>query len=86
MHLWRFAISKASNTFELVALLWLENTKDERAEGTLRKIFYWLRKDIVPVFGAMLIAEIRPRRSSPRWGISRIAVRWRWLITSSARL
>jgi integrase len=52
----------ASNTFEVVALLWLEKTKAERAEGTRRKIFNWLRKDIFPVIGAMPIAEIRPRQ------------------------
>src|SRR5471030_2185102 len=52
----------ASSTFQVVALLWLEKTKAERADGTRRKIFNWLRKDIFPVIGAMPIAEIRPRQ------------------------
>ena len=51
----------ASQTFEVVALLWLEKTKAERSEKTRRKIFNWFRKDIFPAIGAMPIADIRPR-------------------------
>lgn len=51
----------ASQTFEVVALLWLEKTKADRSEKTRRKIFNWLRKDIFPAIGAMPIADIRPR-------------------------
>jgi hypothetical protein len=54
--------ASALNTFELVAMQWLEKTKAERAETTRRKIFNWLRKDIFPVIGAMPIADIRPRQ------------------------
>jgi integrase len=54
--------ASALNTFEVVAMLWLEKTKAERAETTRRKIFNWLRKDIFPVIGAMPIADIRPRQ------------------------
>lgn len=51
----------ACQTFEVIALLWLEKTKADRNDKTRRKIFNWLRKDIFPAIGAMPIAEVRPR-------------------------
>ncbi|WP_307173828.1 integrase arm-type DNA-binding domain-containing protein [Duganella sp. CF517] len=51
----------ATQTFQVVALLWLDKTKAERADSTRRKIFNWLRNDIFPVIGNMPITEVRPR-------------------------
>jgi integrase len=51
----------AAQTFEVVALLWLDKTKAERADSTRRKIFNWLRNDIFPLIGKIPIADVRPR-------------------------
>lgn len=51
----------AAQTFRLVALLWREKTKGERAERPRQKIFNWLRNDIFPVIGDMPIREVRPQ-------------------------
>ncbi len=51
----------AINTFQTVALEWLEKTKGSRMSSTQRKIENWLRKDVFPTIGKMPISSIGPR-------------------------
>lgn len=53
--------SAAANTFESVALEWMEKTAAERIESTQIKRKTWLEKDVFPFIGVMPIAEIGPR-------------------------
>jgi integrase len=51
----------AQHTFEVVARLWLEKTKSERAASTQEKVENWLAKDIFSVIGSQPISTISPR-------------------------
>lgn len=51
----------AANTFEAVALAWLDKTAAERIASTQDKITNWLEKDIFPFIGSMPISTIGPR-------------------------
>ncbi len=51
----------AQHTFEVVARLWLEKTKSERAASTQEKVQNWLTKDIFSVIGSQPISTITPR-------------------------
>ena len=51
----------AANTFEAVALAWLDKTATERIAGTQDKIKNWLEKDVFPFIGFMPITTIGPR-------------------------
>ena len=50
-----------ANTFERVALEWLEKTAAERMASTQGKVATWLQKDVFPYIGSMAIATIGPR-------------------------
>ncbi|WP_240538506.1 integrase arm-type DNA-binding domain-containing protein [Rhodoferax sp. PAMC 29310] len=50
-----------ANTFESVALEWMEKTAAERNAGTQLKRKTWLEKDVFPFIGAMPISKIGPR-------------------------
>ena len=51
----------AQHTFEVVARLWLEKTKSERAASTQEKVQNWLAKDIFSAIGSLPISTIGPR-------------------------
>ena len=51
----------AANTFEIVALDWLEKTKAKRKEITQEKVKTWLEKDTFPFIGKMPVSTIGPR-------------------------
>jgi integrase len=51
----------AQHTFEVVARLWLEKTKSERAASTQEKVENWLAKDIFSAIGSQPISTITPR-------------------------
>jgi integrase len=51
----------AQHTFEVVARLWLEKTKSERAASTQEKVQNWLAKDIFTTIGPQPISAITPR-------------------------
>jgi hypothetical protein len=51
----------AENTFESVALEWLDKTKGSRMSSTQKKIETWLKKDVFPTIGRMPISSIGPR-------------------------
>ena len=51
----------AANTFEAVALAWLDKTAAERIASTQDKITNWLEKDVFPFIGSMPISTIGPR-------------------------
>ena len=51
----------AANTFERVALDWLEKTKAGRKDSTQGKVTTWLKKDVFPYIGNMAISAIGPR-------------------------
>lgn len=51
----------AENTFESVALEWLDKTKGSRMSSTQKKIETWLRKDVFPTIGKMPISSVGPR-------------------------
>jgi integrase len=50
-----------ANTFERVALEWLNKTKAERMASTQAKVTTWLQKDVFPHIGGMAISTIGPR-------------------------
>lgn len=50
-----------ANTFERVALDWLEKTKADRGAGTQAKTTTWLQKDVFPYIGQMPMSTIGPR-------------------------
>jgi integrase len=49
------------NTFEKVALEWMEKTKADRMASTQGKVATWLQKDVFPYIGSMAISSIGPR-------------------------
>jgi integrase len=51
----------AQHTFEVVARLWLEKTKSQRAASTQEKVQNWLTKDIFSAIGSQPISTISPR-------------------------
>jgi integrase len=51
----------AQHTFEVVARLWLEKTKSQRAASTQEKVQNWLAKDIFSAIGSQPISTISPR-------------------------
>lgn len=53
-------LSASANTFEAVALSWLEKTKAARGPKTTKKVMSWLKKDIFPSIGKMPISTIQP--------------------------
>lgn len=55
------ALAEAANTFQVVALDWLEKTAANRAEVTQGKVRTWLVKDVFPYIGQMPIRTIGPR-------------------------
>lgn len=50
-----------ANTFERVALDWLDKTKADRGAGTQAKTTTWLKKDVFPYIGQMPMSTIGPR-------------------------
>jgi integrase len=50
-----------ANTFERVALEWLDKTKADRMASTQGKVTTWLQKDVFPYIGSMAISAIGPR-------------------------
>ena len=50
-----------ANTFERVALDWLDKTKADRGAGTQAKTTTWLKKDVFPYIGQMPMSAIGPR-------------------------
>lgn len=54
-------VAKAHNTFEKLAVLWLEKTVHERKPRTQTKLESWVRKDILPFIGHIPIEAIKPR-------------------------
>ena len=50
-----------ANTFEHVALEWLDKTKADRMGSTQGKVSTWLQKDVFPYIGSMAISTIGPR-------------------------
>lgn len=50
-----------ANTFERVALEWLDKTKADRMASTQGKVATWLQKDVFPYIGSMAISAIGPR-------------------------
>lgn len=54
-------IFAATQTFELVARLWLEKTAANRAATTRIKVIGWLEKDVFPYLGTAPVSTITPR-------------------------
>lgn len=54
-------IFAASQTFELVARLWLQKTAANRAETTRVKVTGWLEKDVFPYLGKAAVSTLKPR-------------------------
>lgn len=52
---------EATNTFEVVARVWLDKTAAKREPITQAKVKTWLEKDVFPFIGKMPIAGIGPR-------------------------
>ncbi|MBK9442901.1 MAG: integrase arm-type DNA-binding domain-containing protein [Comamonadaceae bacterium] len=50
-----------ANTFEKVALEWVDKTKADRMASTQGKVATWLQKDVFPYIGNMAISAIGPR-------------------------
>jgi len=50
-----------ANTFERIALEWLEKSKADRMASTQAKVTTWLQKDVFPYIGSMAISAIGPR-------------------------
>ncbi|MBK1685538.1 tyrosine-type recombinase/integrase [Rhodoferax fermentans] len=50
-----------ANTFERVALEWLDKTKADRMASTQGKVTTWMQKDVFPYIGSMAISSIGPR-------------------------
>lgn len=51
---------QAANSFEVVALEWLEKFGTKKAVSTIEKTHFILRRDVFPWMGARPIAEIKP--------------------------
>lgn len=54
-------IFAATQTFELVARLWLQKTAANRADTTRVKVTGWLEKDVFPYLGAAPVSTLTPR-------------------------
>jgi integrase len=54
-------LSAATQTFELVACLWLTKTTASRAESTREKVTGWLQKDVFPYIGKLPVSTLKPR-------------------------
>jgi integrase len=54
-------VEASKNTFEVVARMWLNKSKVDRAASTQGKVTTWLEKDVFPHIGKLPIADIRPR-------------------------
>jgi integrase len=54
-------LTKAANTFELVATAWLTDTAAERKPDTQAKVTNWLLRDVYPSLGSKPISAIAPR-------------------------
>lgn len=54
-------IFAATQTFELVARLWLQKTAANRAETTRVKVTGWLEKDVFPYLGKSAVSTLKPR-------------------------
>jgi integrase len=54
-------LTKAANTFELVATAWLTDTAAERKPDTQSKVTNWLLRDVYPSLGSKPISAIAPR-------------------------
>ncbi|MDD5479509.1 integrase arm-type DNA-binding domain-containing protein [Rhodoferax sp.] len=50
-----------ANTFERVALEWLDKTKADRMASTQAKVTTWLQKDVFPYIGSMAVSTIGAR-------------------------
>lgn len=53
-------VTRAANSFEVVAGEWLEKFSAKKAASTIEKTHFILRRDVFPWLGAMPIAEIKP--------------------------
>jgi integrase len=53
-------MTRGANSFEVVALEWLEKFSTKKAASTIEKTNFILRRDVFPWLGAMPIAEIKP--------------------------
>ena len=53
-------VTRAANSFEVVAREWLEKFSAKKAASTIEKTNFILRRDVFPWLGAMPIAEIKP--------------------------
>jgi integrase len=51
----------ATNTFEAVALEWLDKTAARRKPATQERARAWLHNDVLPYIGKIPIASIKPR-------------------------
>jgi hypothetical protein len=51
----------ASNTFELVARLWLEKERRRRSSNTQAKVLGWLEHEVFPYIGKRAVSELKPR-------------------------
>lgn len=51
----------ATQTFELVARLWLEKTAANRAASTRQKVAGWLENDVFPYLGHQPVSTLKPR-------------------------
>jgi integrase len=54
-------VAVLANTFEHVALEWLDKTKADRMASTQAKVTTWLQKDVFPFIGKEAISTIGPR-------------------------
>lgn len=54
-------IFAATQTFELVARMWMEKTAAARAESTRQKVTGWLEKDVFPYIGKSPVSTLKPR-------------------------
>lgn len=54
-------IFAASQTFELVARMWLQKTAANRAATTQVKVTGWLEHDVFPYLGAAPVSTLKPR-------------------------
>ncbi|HEU4375076.1 MAG TPA: integrase arm-type DNA-binding domain-containing protein [Telluria sp.] len=51
----------ATQTFELVARMWLEKTAANRAASTRQKVTGWLENDVFPYLGHQPVSTLKPR-------------------------
>jgi integrase len=54
-------IFAATQTFELVARMWMEKTAAKRAESTRQKVAGWLENDVFPYIGKAAVSTLKPR-------------------------